>query len=136
MTLDTTISTVSVPTILVVDDYIDSLQVWNMYLSGAGFNVLTADNGPSALEQAITHQPDLIVLDLELPGLSGFEVARALRANDRTLRIPMIAATGYSQVKQLDEALQCGIDAVVVKPCEPRQLVAEIRRLLGMPATD
>jgi CheY-like chemotaxis protein len=127
---------VSVPTILVVDDYIDALEVWDMYLRSAGFNVLTADDGPSALEQATTHQPDIIVLDLELPRLSGFEVARALRAHDRTRHIPLIAATGYSQAKQLDAALQCGIDAVVVKPCEPESLVAEIRRLLGMPATD
>ena len=118
-------------TILVVDDYLDALQVWDMYLRAVGFNVLTAADGPSALEQAMAHRPDLIVLDLELPGLSGFEVARILRSDDRTRHIPLIAATGYSHVKQLEAARQSGIDAVVVKPCDPESLVAEIRRLLG-----
>jgi CheY-like chemotaxis protein len=127
---------VSAPTILVVDDYVDALQVWGMYLRSAGFNVLTAEDGPAALEQAMSHQPDIIVLDLDLPGLSGFDVARTLRADDRTRRIPLIAATGYSQTRQLDAALQCGIDAVVVKPCEPDSLVAEIKRLLPERTTD
>jgi CheY-like chemotaxis protein len=127
---------VSDPTILLVDDYVDALEVWDLYLRSAGFNVLTADDGPGAIEQATTRQPDIIVLDLDLPGISGFEVARALRAHDRTRHIPLIAATGYSQMTQLDAAHQCGIDVVVVKPCEPDSLVAEIRRLLQGRTTD
>jgi len=124
------ITTVPVATILVVDDYLDSLQVWDMYLRTVGFDVLTATDGAGALEQAIEHRPDVVVLDLELPDMSGLDVARALRAHDRTSHIPLIAATGYSQTEQLDAARRSGFDAVLLKPCEPQLLVTEIRRLL------
>ena len=124
------IPTVPIPTILVVDDYLDSLQVWDMYLRTMGFDVLTATDGAGALERAIEHRPDVVVLDLELPDVSGLEVARALRTHERTRHIPLIAATGYSQVEQLDAARRAGFDAVLLKPCEPQLLVTEIRRLL------
>ncbi len=120
----------STPTILIVDDYLDALQVWELYLTSEGFNVLTAADGHAALESAIGHHPDLIVLDLELPGLSGFEVARHLRAQADTRHIPLIAATGYSYLKQLEQARHAGFDTIVIKPCDPQALVAEIRRLL------
>lgn len=118
-------------TILIVDDYPDALEVWAVYLQGEGFEVLTAATGPEALSCATSAIPDLAVLDLELPGLSGFEVARQLRALPATQHIPLIAATGYSHAVQLDEARDSGFDAVVVKPCDPDALVAEIRRLLS-----
>jgi len=120
----------SAPTVLVVDDYQDALQVWGLYLRSAGFDVLTAADGPDALAQAGAHHPDLVVLDLELPGLSGLQVARQLREQPETREIPLIAATGYSYAKQIEEARAAGFDAVLVKPCNPAQLVAEIRRLL------
>jgi CheY-like chemotaxis protein len=119
------------PTILVVDDYPDALQVWEMYLRGAGFNVITAADGPAALAKATAHRPDVIVMDLELPGLSGIEVARRLRGQPLTQDIPLIAATGYSHAGTLNEARESGFDAIVVKPCDPEMLVAEIRRLLS-----
>ena len=118
------------PTVLVVDDYLDALHVWDLYLRSVGFHVLIAADGPSALELVHEHRPDVIVLDLELPGLSGFDVARTLRAQPDTRHIPIIAATGYSNAAQLDAARQCGIDVIVVKPCDPESLVAEIQRLL------
>ena len=77
--------------------------------------------------------PDLIVLDLELPGISGFEAARALRGDPETADIPLIAATGYSHLRQLDLAREVGFDAVVVKPCDPDMLLAEIERLVPDP---
>ena len=70
------------------------------------------------------------MLDLELPGLTGFEAAKRLRANPETAAIPLIAATGYSHERQLALARQSGFDAVVVKPCDPDMLVQEIERLL------
>jgi two-component system cell cycle response regulator DivK len=73
-------------------------------------------------------------LDLELPGLTGFEVAKRLRSNAVTAPIPLIAATGYSHARQLDMARQSGFDAVVVKPCDPDHLVQEIDRLLAIDA--
>jgi len=119
-----------VSTILVVDDYPDALQVWDLYLQASGFGVLTADDGAAGLALATTELPDLIVLDLEMPRLSGVEVARALNANESTRNIPKIAVTGYSLPRQLDEARRAGFDAVLVKPCDPDDLLATIHRLL------
>jgi two-component system, cell cycle response regulator DivK len=122
-------------TVLIVDDYPDALDVWEVYLRAYGFEVLTAADGRQALACASTSLPDIVVMDLEMPGLSGFEVARALRAQDATRHIPLIASTGHSHTAQLDEARRSGFDAIIVKPCEPDALVLEIRRLLaGRPA--
>lgn len=120
----------SIPTILLVDDYPDALDVWGLYLRAAGFSVLTATDGPTAIAMATEKNPDVIVLDLELPGKSGIEVATTLRAQPSTRDSPLIAATGCSHVKQLDRARATGFGAIVVKPCDPEALVTEIRRLL------
>jgi DNA-binding response OmpR family regulator len=81
----------------------------------------------------VREKPDVIIMDLELPGKSGYEVARDLKARPDTCAIPLIAATGYSHVKQLDLARASGFDAVMVKPCDPQSLVAEIRRCCAKP---
>jgi CheY-like chemotaxis protein len=116
--------------ILLVDDYPDALEIWGLYLRSLGYEVATADDGLKAVEQAHQLVPDIIVLDLELPGITGFEAAIRLRQAPETSEIPLIAATGYSHSKQLDQARDCGFDSIVVKPCEPAALVAEIERLL------
>ncbi len=116
--------------ILLVDDYPDALEIWGLYLRALGYDVVEADDGLKALAQAHLHHPDIIVLDLELPGITGFEAAIRLRNSAETGHIPLIAATGYSHVAQLDQARASGFDAIVVKPCEPAFLVAEIERLL------
>ena len=116
--------------ILLVDDYPDALEIWGLYLRSLGYEVDTADDGLKAVEQAHRAIPDIIVLDLELPGITGFEAAMRLRQSPDTAAIPLIAATGYSHVKQLEQARDCGFDSIVVKPCEPAALVAEIERLL------
>jgi CheY-like chemotaxis protein len=117
--------------ILLVDDYADALDMWALYLRSRGYGVLTAGDGLKAVEMAAEHLPDLIILDLDLPGISGIEAARRLRGLSKTAQIPLIAATGYSHVKQLDEAQGAGFAAVLVKPCEPAALVREIERVLG-----
>ena len=117
--------------ILLVDDYPDALEIWGLYLRSLGYEVETADDGLKAVEEAHRYLPDIIVLDLELPGITGFEAAVRLRQSRATRNIPLIAATGYSHVKQLDQARDSGFDSIVVKPCEPAALVAEIERLLG-----
>lgn len=122
--------------ILIVDDYVDALDIWAIYLRSIGYSVSTAADGPSAVAKAEELLPDLIVLDLELPGLTGFEVATRLRANPATAAIPLIAATGYSHARQLDLARASGFDAVVVKPCDPDVLVQEVERLLAVDVRD
>ena len=116
--------------ILIVDDYPDALDIWTLYLRALGYRVSTAGDGAAAIAQAERLHPDLIVLDLELPCVSGFDVAKHLRHNPDTQFIPLIAATGYSHIQQLDRAREAGFDQIVIKPCDPDKLAAEIERLL------
>jgi CheY-like chemotaxis protein len=116
--------------ILIVDDYPDALEIWSLFLRLRGYRVSTAADGASAIAEAEQSLPDLIVLDLELPGISGFEAARRLRRNPATQDIPLIAATGYSHQRQLTMAREAGFDHVVVKPVDPDSLVQEIEHLL------
>ena len=123
--------------VLLVDDYPDALEIWGLYLRSTGYDVITADDGLKAVEEAHRHLPDIIVLDLELPGITGYEAAIRLRHAPDTANIPLIAATGYSHIKQLNQARDAGFDSIIVKPCEPMALVAEIERLLArMPVAE
>jgi CheY-like chemotaxis protein len=116
--------------VLIVDDYPDALDIWAIYLGAMGYRVSTAVNGAEAITKAEQLRPDLIVLDLELPIISGIEAARRLRGNPVTQDIPLIAATGYSHERQLSIARSSGFDEVIVKPIDPELLVDEIERLL------
>lgn len=116
--------------ILIVDDYPDALDIWAIFLRSSGYRVSTAADGAEAIQKAEQLLPDLIVLDLELPRISGFDVAKRLRGNPDTQAIPLIAATGYSHIRQLDRARDVGFDQIVVKPCDPDFLIEEIERLL------
>jgi two-component system, cell cycle response regulator DivK len=116
--------------ILLVDDYPDALEIWGLYLRSRGYDVQTADDGLEAVVKAHEYAPDAIVLDLELPGITGFEVATRLRESSETAGIPLIAATGYSHPRQLQQARQAGFDTILIKPCEPTTLVAEVERLV------
>jgi CheY-like chemotaxis protein len=130
-------NTIVPPTrILLVDDYPDALEIWGLYLRSLGYVVETADDGLKAIEQAHAQHPDVIVLDLELPGITGFEAAIRLRAAPDTAQIPLIAATGYSHVTQLNHARQSGFNSIMVKPVEPAALVAEIERCLDRSRSD
>jgi CheY-like chemotaxis protein len=122
--------TVAATRILLVDDYPDALEIWGLYLRSMGYEVIETDNGLKAVAEAHRQHPDIIVLDLELPGITGFEAAIRLRQSPHTRDIPLIAATGYSHAAQLNQARASGFDAIVIKPCEPARLLREIERLL------
>ena len=115
------------PTVLVVDDEPKIVQLARDYLEHAGFAVLTAGDGPSALHAARVRGPDLIVLDLGLPGLDGLEVMRAIRASGPT---PIVVLTARDT--ELDKllGLELGADDYVTKPFSPRELVARVRAVL------
>jgi CheY-like chemotaxis protein len=105
--------------------------MWTLYLSAHGYTVSTADNGIDALAKARAEHPNLVILDLDLPGISGYEVARRLRGGQDTASIPLIAATGYSATQQLDEAKGAGFDKILVKPCDPESLIKAIENVLN-----
>ena len=124
-------------TVLLVDDYPDALDVWEIFLTAAGCQVMTAGDGALALEIARTQRPDVIVMDFQMPGLSGPSVAEALRNDAATAQIPLIAVTGRRV--ELAEARRLGFASLIVKPCEPAALLAEIRRVEALgaqPSTD
>ncbi len=104
--------------------------MWGTYLRSRGYDVMTASDGLMAMEIANHELPDLIILDLDLPGITGCEAARRLRSSEPTALIPLIAATGFSQGKELAEARASGFEVVLIKPCDPAELVNEIERAL------
>jgi len=114
--------------ILLVDDYRDSREMWSLYLRSQGYEVTTAGDGLDAVEIAASARPDVVVMDLDLPGITGFEAARRLRRMPGTSGIVLIAATRYSHPKQAEQARAAGFDAIVFKPCDPVRLVTEIDR--------
>jgi two-component system, OmpR family, alkaline phosphatase synthesis response regulator PhoP len=114
-------------TILVVDDEPRIVQLVRDYLEHGGFTVLVASDGPSALRSARTGQPDLVVLDLGLPGLDGLDVARALR---RDGEVPIIMLTARSEESDKLVGLELGADDYLTKPFSPKELVARVRAVL------
>jgi len=118
------------PTVLLVDDYPDAVELLGIYLDVAGYAVVIAHDGYAALEQARAQRIDAVVLDLEMPGLSGVEVARQLRTQPALASLPLIAVTGHSGATHRDAARDAGCDALLVKPYDPDELLATIRRLL------
>ena len=119
------------PLILVVDDYQDAREMYAEYLQFSGFRVAEAKNGNEAVEQAFALRPDLILMDLSLPGMDGWEATRVLKADNRTKNIPVVALTGHALAGSSEGAKKAGCDAFVTKPCLPDDLVVEVRRMLG-----
>jgi CheY-like chemotaxis protein len=119
------------PLILLVDDFQDNREMYAMFLDHTGYRVAEAANGYEALDQAFALLPDLIVMDLSLPGLDGWEATRRLKADARTRHIPVVALTSHALEGFSEGARAAGCDAFVTKPCLPDQLVAEIRRQLS-----
>jgi two-component system cell cycle response regulator DivK len=121
---------VTSPLVLVVDDFQDNREMYAEFLSFSGYRVAQAASGQEALDQAFSLLPHVIVMDLSLPGIDGWEATRRLRRDDRTRRIPIIALTGHALAGHVKVAREAGCDAFVTKPCLPDVLLAEIRRLL------
>jgi two-component system cell cycle response regulator DivK len=119
------------PLILVVDDYQDAREMYAEYLQFSGFRVAEARNGNEALQQAFELTPDLILMDLSLPGMDGWEATRRLKADPRTQDIPVVALTGHALAGASEGARKAGCDSFVTKPCLPDDLVVEVRRMLS-----
>jgi len=122
------------PLVLVVDDFQDNREMYAEYLAYCGFRVIEAKNGKEAIEQAFAQSPNVIIMDLSLPVMDGWEATRRLKADGRTKSIPVIALTGHALQGHSKGALDAGCDAFVAKPCLPDKLVLEIKRMLGTSA--
>jgi CheY-like chemotaxis protein len=118
------------PLVLVVDDYQDAREMYAEYLAYSGFRVAEASNGIEALEKAFELLPDVILMDLSLPGMDGWAATRRLKTDERTRRIPVVALTGHALAGASESARQAGCDAFVTKPCLPDELVVQVRRML------
>jgi two-component system, sensor histidine kinase ChiS len=119
--------------LLFVDDYVDTLEVFTVLLEMLGYSVETAETGSAALQAVARRVPAAIVLDLQLPDISGLDVARSLRANAVTAGVPLIAMTGRAITRDGADELRHLFDAIMIKPCEPKQLIKELERLIDPP---
>jgi CheY-like chemotaxis protein len=119
--------------VLVVEDYQDAREMYAAYLQFSGFDVAEAANGVEAVEKATELLPDIVLMDLALPRMDGWEATRRLKGDPRTRHIPIVALTGHALAGHAEGAREAGCDSFVTKPCLPDALVAEIRRLLDRP---
>ncbi|HEY7498087.1 MAG TPA: response regulator [Vicinamibacterales bacterium] len=120
------------PLVLVVEDYQDAREMYAAYLQFSGYRVAEAANGLEALEKTRELMPDIILMDLALPKMDGWEATRRLKADERTRHIPIVALTGHALAGHAEGARQAGCDAFVTKPCLPDALVTEIQRMLSV----
>jgi two-component system, cell cycle response regulator DivK len=120
--------------VLIVEDFDDAREMYASYLRYCGFRVLEARDGLEAVAQAERARPDLIIMDLALPRLDGWEAATRIKRNPDTSDTPIIALTAYSDPESHRRALGAGCLLVCPKPCDPDELVTLISAALGDPA--
>ena len=117
--------------VLVADDDRDIRELVAFKLGQAGFVVETAEDGVQALAAALQDRPDLAVLDVMMPGLSGLDVARQLRADGRTATVPIILLTARAQESDVEGGFAAGVDDYVIKPFSPRELLSRVQAVLA-----
>lgn len=125
--------------VLVVEDHLDTRELLKYNLTSAGFDVATAGDGQSGLDMAAAFRPDIVLLDLMMPGIDGLETCRQLKADASLSRIPVIMLTAKSDEVDKIVGLELGADDYVVKPFSPRELVLRIKAVLrrsGAPKLD
>jgi CheY-like chemotaxis protein len=121
------------PLVLVVDDFVDAREMYGEYLKFCGFRVAEAQNGVEAVEKAKRLKPDLILMDLSMPVVDGWEATRRLKADTVTKEIPVVALTGHAMIGHSESAQNAGCDVVITKPCLPHDLIKQIRKVIGGP---
>ncbi len=118
------------PRVLVVEDNALNMELITDVLELGGFEVLQAGDGPAGVEAAIEHLPDLVLMDLQLPGLDGLEAVRRLKANPSTAGIPVLAVTSHAMQGGRDKAIEAGCSGYITKPIEVATLAAQVRKHL------
>lgn len=122
------------PTVLLVEDNDDNLRIYSTILSFSGYRVLEATDGEAGLASARDNHPDLILMDVSIPKIDGWEVTRLLKADPQTSTIPVVALTAHALASDRERANAIGFDGYIAKPAEPRLVLAEVERRLGKPA--
>ena len=117
--------------ILVVEDQEDNRQILRDLLGNAGFDLIEAENGEEALAALAKQRPDLVLMDIQLPIMDGYEATRRIRANPELKGLPIIAVTSYALTGDEAKALAAGCNAYVTKPYSPRALLAKVREYLA-----
>ncbi len=117
--------------ILIVDDDVDTLKLVGLMLQKQGYQIIAANNGSQGLAQAETENPDLILLDVMMPEMDGFEVAKRLRANPLTVNTPILMFTAKTQLDDKVTGFEAGADDYLTKPTHPSELIAHVKALLA-----
>lgn len=120
-------------TVVIVDDNDDNRAVYAMVLIHLGYRVVHASGGAEAIEVVRRELPDLVLMDLQMPGVNGFEATAVLKADTTTRHIPILAITALAMGEDRRLALSVGCDGYYAKPLEPRVLAAEIEQWIGKP---
>jgi CheY-like chemotaxis protein len=119
------------PLVLIVEDQAELRRLYAQELSMSGFDVIEAQNGAEAISHTTAREPDVVLMDLSLPVVDGWEATRRLKSDQRTAHIPVVALTAHDGAGELQRATRAGCDWFVPKPCPPNALIAEVRRVLG-----
>lgn len=117
--------------ILVIEDTEDNRRILRDLLTHAGFELIEATDGEQGIQMAVEQRPDLILMDIQLPIVDGYEATRRIKANPDLRHIPIIAVTSYALSGDEERAAAAGCDGYIAKPFSPRQILAEIRALLA-----
>jgi len=117
--------------ILAIEDHEENRRILRLLLQSAGFEMIEAGDGAAGVAVAAAEKPDLILMDIQLPVLDGYEATRRIKANPDLRHIPIIVVTSYALSGDDVKAFEAGCDAYVTKPFVPRELLAKIRGYLG-----
>ncbi len=120
-------------TVLLVEDNEDNLVVYRTILEHVGYRVIEARDGEEGVTRAQQDLPDLILMDISIPKIDGWEATQRLKADPGTDAIPIIALTAHALEEDRQKALQAGCDGYLAKPVEPRRVVQEVERFVGPP---
>lgn len=116
--------------ILVIEDTQDNRRILNDLFTAAGFRVIEATDGETGIALAAAERPDLILMDVQLPTIDGYETTRRIKAEEQTRHIPVIAVTSYALSGDEPRAMAAGCDGYVAKPFSPRKILAMVRDFL------
>lgn len=121
-------------TVLLVEDNEDNLVVYRTILEHVGYRVLEARDGEEGVARALEALPDIVLMDISIPKLDGWEATMRLKDDDRTRAIPIVALTAHALEEDRAKAMRAGCDGYLAKPVEPRRVVKEVEKFIGPPA--